>query len=180
MTSLDIDNRERHTFIDRTISKAFEEFQDPKIQQTLGEYAVWCSDVLANAIIANIVDGEIQLPASYDFDEEPLPVVAMRPDDKLVLSEVMDTQTQTQTNNTLAVFEKWEPRRAAILTIYDRLMRHPQDPGQRAEVSMHGLTEAMTGTSAVFISESKLQHWFYNAPIKASFLLKIVLLSCLK
>src|ERR1035438_1684405 len=103
------DLKDRFTYIDRSLDIAFEELNDPEIQNSLGVTATRFSNILATAQPISIVAGEAQMPTADNDVGDVLPVLALKRDESVVMHSGYWSQTELQKTNTLQLFNSWKP-----------------------------------------------------------------------
>lgn len=165
---LDPDTRERMLFFEASINHAIETFGDPILTRHLGANAVnFFLESLHSSRYAEIVEGEIQMPEEGKTDDAILPVVVIRPDEQLTLTEDYGRQTDTQKRQTLKQFSAWKPVNGiSTADAYSRLMGSAltfESPVITATERSSAMTGAVTDIHSV---EEAIQPLFTNAPKK--------------
>lgn len=166
------DLQERTNYIESTLEHALDMLQEPAIQETLGRWAtIFCAE-LETAAVAEVRDGVIHLPHDYDYDAEPLPVAAMKADDRLTVADIFDTQTKIQKHNTLRAFESWRPLGMSVQEAYEAVICRLGGQAIKPVVTMHKQTAAMTGSTVHLNDVQSLNPYFINTPAEGITLIK--------
>lgn len=157
--------RARHAYVDRSVERALHSLSDPAVIQGIGQRAIRFSRILSSAFVTNIVDGEVCVPAAYADDPDSLPIVAIRPAEKVITSGDFSKQTNTQRVQTLKLFQNWQPAEADALVAYDRVFgRHDRES---VEIDLDGSTIAMTGTQiSILDAKRHVSTLFLQSPPK--------------
>ena len=166
------DTSERHAYVDHAISSSLEVLGNPDVVRQMGGSAVQFANILTRASVANIVNGEVQLPTDIDDEPYALPIVALHPDEQVVMSSAYDEQDTFQKKNTLREFKRWEPRQNTAGEIYEQFINGSVSRRNRPLVSMYDITVAMTGHIATLLSEQDLSSYFAKSPEKSIALVK--------
>ncbi len=164
-----LEQQERHRFIDRSVEQAALTLNDPYVQRYIGRLATGFVDRLASSVVANIINGEVVLPANSD--PSCLPIVAMHPDEELYFDNAFEQQTTLQQRATLKLFDKWEPFESAS-TAYGNLLNNVR-LNQRPTIKLSPYTFAMTGTSAQIYDAGRMaEEHFAELPSPGILLIK--------
>jgi hypothetical protein len=119
MKNVPSDVRERNRFVERSLDDTLQALGQRDIQVALGYHAVEFAGMISSAVVANYSDGEVTLPASYDRDTEPVPIVAVPDGAQITFSPEFYGQTSEQRDNTVEVFQSWRPIGRTAAAVYD-------------------------------------------------------------
>lgn len=157
--------RARHTYADRSVESALQSLSDPVVLHAIGQRAIRFSRILSSSFVANLVDGEVCIPAEHANDSEGLPIIAIRPSDKVVTSGDFSNQTNLQRANTLRVLHSWQPAASDTEATYDRVIG--VNNHKSIEIDLDSSTIAMTGTQVNILDSNRhLSRLFLQPPPK--------------
>lgn len=157
---------ERHRYIEKSIESTLADLQDPRIQRSLGSKAVLFEQMLTTAVVANLHHGLISLPADYDYDACPLPIVAFERSEDLALSADFNTQNRQQAQQTIDLFRAWKLREGTPEKFYEAYKQMSEtDTITPIDISDPS-TAGMIGTTATVLYPDDQRAWFEQAPSK--------------
>lgn len=114
------DTKERHAFIEATLSEAYNTLELPAVAARIGELATLFTLVLDRMYVPNFRRSSVSIPESYR-DSIHIPIIGFRPDEKIKIDSTARVLTPTQRHLISMKAEEWRPlndhRRQPILLL---------------------------------------------------------------
>lgn len=162
--------RDRHRFIEQSIEGANDALRTPQVAQRLGSYAAQLADVGSRLYVPNVRYGRLSIPKGYQ-DTDMVPVVAVRPQQKLRVSRDFNNFSPRQRQSATDVVRGWRPTKntpeefvsrleGEVRRTSNRTGRFRQESEELATVSYNATSVSIKGTN------------FTNAPQKARYIVK--------
>ncbi len=153
---------ERAAYIDTIVDETQQTLSDPEVIAVLNGYAEVYGNMLDAAVVANVREGQVDVPTGTEIDESTVIFAAVSRSEQLATAGYFGTQTPVQRDNTLSQFKLWGMRYNPVDTLEHFSPRHTDNGVE--PFTVHDSSRALNLTRSLLMTERTKRAVFERAP----------------